>query len=294
MKKIFYILIGLIITGLLFPARVSMAAWSYTQDFNALTTANLNNQDNWKDAAGGGTWSVVTTDPYEGAKHVRDATGGSRYQRNVDPITDSGTLYYATQTSNATNGLRFRLFGDTDAAPFTTSILACTINFTGGNIILDGASDETMVIGYTTNLYYVVELEFSVTGQTCRARVHNGTSWTDYTSNVSWVQSGTNIDGIEIYAGDATIDLDDITPTNPISDVTDSCTYGGTGNWDVQYSDNCYVAADVYVNGEFNLIASSTGSFGANANISATRYNFGNSHVLKIDCKSMNCFSAHY
>ena len=69
---------------------------------------------------------------------------------------------------------------------------------------------------------------------------------------------------------------------------SDTCTYGGTGNWNVLESDNCYIGSDVYVNGDLNLIGSTTGKFYCNAQISATGYNFGsdkNTLDLGTSCK---------
>ena len=41
---------------------------------------------------------------------------------------------------------------------------------------------------------------------------------------------------------------------------SDTCTYGGSGDWNVTMSDNCFVTSDVYVDGE--LILNGTGTFG--------------------------------
>lgn len=44
--------------------------------------------------------------------------------------------------------------------------------------------------------------------------------------------------------------------------VTSSCTYSGSGNWNVKYSDNCYITTTMYVVGACNFIYDSAGSFG--------------------------------
>lgn len=61
--------------------------------------------------------------------------------------------------------------------------------------------------------------------------------------------------------------------------ASDTCTYGGTGNWDVLESDNCYISSDVYVNGSLNIIGSSTGAFNCNASISFNDLNLGTSQT---------------
>ncbi len=71
----------------------------------------------------------------------------------------------------------------------------------------------------------------------------------------------------------------------------DPCAYEGSGDWEVLYSDNCYITSDVYVNGEFNLIYDGAGSFGTENQISATRHNIDNSNLIKRDCKNgIDCF----
>lgn len=47
-----------------------------------------------------------------------------------------------------------------------------------------------------------------------------------------------------------------------------SCTYSGTGDWNVNYTDNCYISSDVYVNGACYFINNGAGSFGMSADIS--------------------------
>ncbi len=42
----------------------------------------------------------------------------------------------------------------------------------------------------------------------------------------------------------------------------DPCAYSGTGNWEVNYSDNCYITSEVYVVGECRFINDGSGSFG--------------------------------
>ena len=70
----------------------------------------------------------------------------------------------------------------------------------------------------------------------------------------------------------------------------DTCTYS-SGDWVVLESDNCYITSDVYVDGEFNLIGSSTGQFGCASGIkvSAENFNFGTDNTT-FDTK---CFVHH-
>jgi len=49
--------------------------------------------------------------------------------------------------------------------------------------------------------------------------------------------------------------------TYTASGGADTCTYSGTGDWNVLYSDNCDATTTTYVLGDFNLIYDSAGSF---------------------------------
>jgi len=103
------------------------------------------------------------------------------------------------------------------------------------------------------------------------------------------IPTGSTINGIIMgfkkFRGTyAAVDYIDITVY-----YTNTCTYSGSGDWNVLQSDNCYATSDIYVNGAFNLIGG-TGSFGCapGVTVSATRYNFG--APTNIDAK---CLKIH-
>ena len=54
----------------------------------------------------------------------------------------------------------------------------------------------------------------------------------------------------------------------------DTCIYS-SGNWDILYSDNCYINTNTYVAGDFNLIYDGAGSFGLAAVIGCDDLNIG-------------------
>ena len=56
---------------------------------------------------------------------------------------------------------------------------------------------------------------------------------------------------------------------------TDTCTYSGTGNWNVLYSDNCTCTTTTYVLGDFNLNYDGAGSFNLRALLQADNINVG-------------------
>jgi len=55
---------------------------------------------------------------------------------------------------------------------------------------------------------------------------------------------------------------------------TDSCTYD-TGNWNIQYSDNCHITGTTYVAGDLNINYDAAGSFGLNGTIQCDNFNLG-------------------
>ena len=57
--------------------------------------------------------------------------------------------------------------------------------------------------------------------------------------------------------------------------ITDTCTYSGTGAWNVNYSDNCYVTSDTYVSGDCNIMYDGAGSFNLQANLMCDELNVG-------------------
>jgi len=55
----------------------------------------------------------------------------------------------------------------------------------------------------------------------------------------------------------------------------DTCTYGGSGDWNVLYSDNCYVTSETYVLGACNIIFDGAGSFNLQATLICDDLNVG-------------------
>lgn len=72
--------------------------------------------------------------------------------------------------------------------------------------------------------------------------------------------------------------------------TTDTCTYT-SGDWDVLEGDNCFITSEVYVDGSFNLIGSTTGQFGCadGVKVSAENFNFGTDNTTF----DADCFAHH-
>ena len=54
-----------------------------------------------------------------------------------------------------------------------------------------------------------------------------------------------------------------------------TCNYSGTGDWNVIYSDNCYVTSETYVKGDCNIMYDGAGSFNLQATLICDELNVG-------------------
>ena len=75
--------------------------------------------------------------------------------------------------------------------------------------------------------------------------------------------------------------------------VTDSCTYSGSGNWEVDCSDNCSIDSNVDLGGN-NISIIGTGTFYISVNIS--NYSLlhiegdSSSNICRVTCDEGGCF----
>ncbi|MCK5062111.1 hypothetical protein KAR28_06225 [Candidatus Parcubacteria bacterium] len=100
-------------------------------------------------------------------------------------------------------------------------------------------------------------------------------------------KSGIGMGGLIIGSQDmSSQNVDDFVVTVSGAPPADTCTYGGSGDWDVLESDNCYITSDVYVDGKINLIGGATGQFGCadGVKVSAENFNFGGGTTFDMDC----------
>jgi len=96
LKWIFLILCGFAVGGLLIfgLAKIAGAAWTYEQDWDNLTTGDLNGQDGWSRTYGSGTFAVQPDGAYEGKAVYIPIIAGQEtvYSRSVSS-TSEGEFY---------------------------------------------------------------------------------------------------------------------------------------------------------------------------------------------------------
>ena len=186
--------------------------WTYQQDFNTLTSGNLNGQDSW---SGSASYDIQTTVRYEGAKAVEVVgSAPSGIVRDITGISD-GLVYVAlrvTATPPTGNHAGIILREGASGRMY--------VRFgSNGYIQISSAGVYQDIMTYNTDQWYVIAIEFDDVAQAdkYRAKVHNGTVWSSWTSWYT-VSGGsyTSISRIELLGQLGTSEttyFDTITPT---------------------------------------------------------------------------------
>lgn len=181
-------------------------AWSYEENFNSLTTGDLNGQDGWSGAT---LFDVQTSVVYEGAKGVGATNAGSQ-QTMSRTISEAGGVFYfamrATETTVYSSPMQLRNGAG-------TSYLGILLE-TDGQIVLQTPIGGGNIIAYNADQWYVAEITFDCSAKTASARVHNGSSWS---SPVTGTLANTDTFTIwRWYINATTAYLDTITATDPV------------------------------------------------------------------------------
>lgn len=151
-------------------------AWSYTQNFDSLSTGNLSGQDSWVYTAGAqpqvqGT--VFETSPYgvSGALNSNVAT-----YRDITAVTADGSIcYVSVRVDNVGSvdnvGVRFGSGGTNIATMYFNAPNAADISLRDPNI----GTYQNITTGNSANTWYRVGIEFDFTNDRVRGNVNNGT-----------------------------------------------------------------------------------------------------------------------
>ena len=194
-------------------------AWTYTQNFNALNTADLNGQDSWSGSTNFDV-SAAAAAIYEGAKGVSCAGGGVANQiisRAITAIT-AGTVYVAIKhASGNTNEIYIELY---EGASGKMHILY-DADVSKIQIYDNGIGDYVDVAtGLSDNTWYPLKIEFndSTQPEKYQLTVNISGSW-GTPSGWKTVNGGsyTEIDEIKfnVQKNVTTAYFDTITPTDP-------------------------------------------------------------------------------
>ena len=275
--------------------------WTYEQKFNDLNTADLNGQDSW--TADGQIDVVETGTPYEGTKHVYYSSDAGSYSMNrtITAVT-YGTYYVSIKPNDDTQYIyHFGINNNLD------NDIYCLVGLTKNKIQCYNGNTSTFeeVGTYSANTWFRMGIAFEYTagGYESLSQRHYKVSMNDGAFGAEKrlnKTTGTSFNKMNFSStvGNKTFYLDYISYEYGGA-VADPCEYSGTGDWYVNYSDNCYITSDVYINGSFNLINDGAGSFGTIANISAlieegtAKFNVDGNLPIQCNRPNTDCLSGH-
>ncbi len=164
--------------------------WSYVQDFNALSNGDLNTQDSW---SGDTDYDVQATTVFEGTRAVTAISSNGSITRSLSFAQLSGIVYFAMMRPDTTSTAFFELMTG-------TTTVRTRLQFSGGNVLItNGAGNVTVVSGYTTNTWYLFEIEFNNSNQHA-VRYNTGSGWSTQTSFLAANNNG-NVDAIRLNQG---------------------------------------------------------------------------------------------
>ena len=247
--------------------------WTYEQKFNELNDGDLHGQDSWS----GAVEFDVTTDAaarYEGAKGIKiyQPAGVRSITRTLPASIDSGTFYISVKKTDNTDNLYPGIVLRNDG-----NLGEIYINFyNNGKIYYYSKDTGTNVqiddLTYESDVWIRLGIRFRCTGaaayeglaeRTFQVNVDDG----DWSSALKFFRASgadiiyLNLDG---YASAGKYNYFDYISPVYSEAPTDTCTYSGTGDWYVLYSDNCYITEDIYVLENCYLVNDGIGSFGIN------------------------------
>lgn len=153
-------------------------SWTYTQNFDGLTTAALHGQDSWAEDTASSLYQVQTGTVIQGTKTVEIASATEKdIQRDITATTSGICSVKIRKASTSTNSFDLRLNNG--------ATICCFVRFdTSGNIVrfFDATSDTIQAYSADTN--YTVDIQYNKDGGSnakYRVRV-NGGSWSSFTN----------------------------------------------------------------------------------------------------------------
>jgi hypothetical protein len=172
-------------------------AWSYTQNFDSLSTASISGQDSW--VLDLGTVAVVTDQFYDGSKSLKISVGDGYAHRDFTAI-DTGSVYVAMRksggsycefepkTNNYAFGWKIGWYGS------STSMLIQNAA---------GTPTENLSVGLANDTWYILNVEFQVsTYIQARARVNKAGTWTSFSSWITGYNNAANVPGVYVRGND--------------------------------------------------------------------------------------------
>jgi len=214
----------LISQGILQPATGgSPPSVVYSQNFNTLNDGNLRNQDGWSHRDGNShLFQVQSSIVFEGAKAVSVVTDSAQLRRNWDSAVTAGSFYFALRSADVTKGAFSLDFIRPDGSDIGGIRLDPTLGISFFNN--DVGSRASLVASPVSNQWYVVECQWDrpVQGTKMRYRIHDGTSWSAYTSwHFTYQDTWESVAGLLLIVwdpgtGPGTVYFDKFSGVNPV------------------------------------------------------------------------------
>lgn len=226
-------------------------AYSYTQNFNSLSTAALAGQDSWT-ANGSTACASVSTDSsaiFEGAKGLKWQLGtGGYYYRTITSMT-TGSMFVATRVdTNASSGDGFFIFNELDGSNTKYSAAVKWISGASTLQYLKSATWANLATGLSTGTWYIINAEFDTSTDQVRYRYKaSGGSWSSFTAWETAYTAGTNVDRLAVGMDTGVYSLDSISDTEPTSSAVK--TYNGLATASVKTVNGLAIASVKTKNG---------------------------------------------
>ena len=166
-------------------------AWTYEQDFEALSTGDLNGQDSW---SGDTDFDVVDTGtPYEGSQYLQIDPAGDAFEAISRSVTSvAAGVVYCSLKINRTGGTAGKaLRGDVllyEGATIIARIFAQIGGAADKIELLASSGWVVLATGISNDTWYRIGIEWDASTDKYRANVNGGTwsSWYDPTGSPSF------------------------------------------------------------------------------------------------------------
>lgn len=196
-------------------------AWVAEEDFESYSVGDLtggNGGSGWSGAWSGDTdFDVLTTDPYEGSKHMGATNPDGNMTRHLTTAVSSGVHYIAMKYPSGSSDAKMGYW-----VTFSTNY-AFLLQFLGsdGTVKVYGSGTTTIISTFSNSLWYLFEITFNG-DDTLDIRYHDGTSWSSSSTGLGYNSSGSIATLNANVGATVTIYFDYLSATDPLGG-------GGTG-----------------------------------------------------------------
>ena len=177
-------------------------AWTYEQDFEGLTTGDLNGQDSWTDTKTTKT-QVIDTLSDTGSQCISQdvSSGDVEAYRTISESGDGITVYISVRVNSIATDRTLDIYFKTSSGATMVASLSLKGDGSNRDIIINTYWGSTLTLkdNISVDTWYRVGLEFDFTNNQIRGNIDDGTwsSWTSFVNNAS------DLDQIKIFSSGA-------------------------------------------------------------------------------------------